>query len=235
MKTKKKKLKKKISNSSSSQTNNLQSSDHHFTVVKIAVAQICKSIGYKRTQTFALETLTSITIQYLQSLATSAVTSANSTGRTECNLFDIIRGLEDLHSGVGFHGNCNLKRRLYNLSDSSIVRDMMKFVYFSREIPFAKPLPRYTDYKLNHDSNPFCLFNASDELKHKVNHVPRWLPDFPKIDGGKTVVVQAMIEVESVWEKKFKTIESNRRISNLPEERRTVSFTICGGRNVNGM
>ncbi|KAK1409049.1 hypothetical protein QVD17_41323 [Tagetes erecta] len=222
----KKKLKKKILNSSSSQTINLQSSDLHFNVVKIAVAQICNSIGYKRTQTSALETLTSVTIRYLQSLATSAVTSANSTGRTECNLFDIIRGLEDLHSGVGFHGNSNLNRRLYKLSESSIVRDTMEFVHLSREIPFAKPLPRYIV-----TANPPWLVNESG----KLNHIPIWLPDFPKIvNGGEKTVVEAPIEDESAWEKRFKKIESNRRISNLPEKRKKVSFPIIGGdgRNV---
>ncbi|KAJ0588427.1 putative transcription initiation factor TFIID subunit 8 [Helianthus annuus] len=42
------------------------------------------------------------------SLAKSASTSASSTGRIECNLYDVIRALEDLHADVGFTGNSYL-------------------------------------------------------------------------------------------------------------------------------
>ncbi|KAI3693595.1 hypothetical protein L1987_76542 [Smallanthus sonchifolius] len=231
MKTKRKKIRASFSQSSdmeSSQSSDMDSSDLHLSVVRIAVAQICNSVGYTGTQTSALETLTAVALRYLQSLAKSAATSASSTGRTQCNLLDIIRALEDLHSDVGFHGNSDHKRRLYILSDSSILIDTMKFVYLTPEIPFAKPLRRRSHTFL---SNPASFFDESG----KWNHIPRWLPDFPKIvDVGEETVIPAAIEDETASEKKLLTTESNRNISKVPENRKKVSFTIGGGggRNV---
>ncbi|XP_071705373.1 transcription initiation factor TFIID subunit 8-like [Rutidosis leptorrhynchoides] len=220
-KTKKKKFK-DSSSSSSSEITCSESSDYHTAVSKIAVAQICKSVGYKGAQTTALETLTDIAVRYLQSIAKSAATSAISTGRTQCNLLDVIRAFEDLHSDLGFKGNSDPKKRLYILSNSSILRDTMKFVYRTREIPFAKPLPR-------RGSTIPSFSTCFPDERVKLNHIPRWLPSFPKIgDGGDKTVVdtanEGAIEVE-----KMCLIESDRKISKLPEKRRKVSFKISGG------
>ncbi|KAF5800742.1 putative transcription factor Hap3/NF-YB family [Helianthus annuus] len=226
MKTKKKKIK-----ASSSQSHHTDSEPSdlklHTAAVKIAVAQICKSVGYKAAQTSALETLTAVTVNYLMSLAKSAATFASSTGRTECNLYDVIRALEDLHADIGFTGNSDLKKRLCLLSDSSILRDMMKFVYLSREIPFAKPLPRRR-YTVPANSPYF----GAESVKWK--HIPRWLPEFPKVvDGGGTTVAPAASGDETGCEKKFVTKEFDRKVDKLPEKRKKVSFRIgCGGRRV---
>nr|GEW41866.1 transcription initiation factor TFIID subunit 8-like [Tanacetum cinerariifolium] len=136
--------KKKKTNSSSNPINGSDSSTFHVSIATAAVAQICHSIGFKSTQTTALQTLTDITVRYLTSLATSAATSAASTGRTECNLYDVIRGMEDVHADVGFNGNSVVTRRLSSLSDSEMLKDMMRFVHWSREVPFAKPLRTVT-------------------------------------------------------------------------------------------
>ncbi|KAI3787606.1 hypothetical protein L1987_42195 [Smallanthus sonchifolius] len=226
VKTKRKKIRASFSQSSdmeSSQSSDMESSDLHLSVFRIAVAQICNSVGYTGAQTSALKTLTAVAVRYLQSLAKSAANSASSTGRTKCNLLDIIRALEDLHSDVGFHGNSDRKRRLYILSDSSILIDTMKFVYLTPEIPFAKPLPRHSQTL---PPNPASFSDESG----KWNHVPRWLPVFPKTsDVAEETVIPAPIEDETAWEK----TESNRKISKLPEKRKKVSFTIGGGgRNV---
>ncbi|PWA86351.1 bromodomain associated domain, Histone-fold protein [Artemisia annua] len=140
---KKKKNKTKPSSSSSNQINGSDSSTFHVSIATTAVAQICHSVGYKATQTTALQTLTNVTVRYLTSLATSAASSAVSTGRTECNLYDVIRALDDVHDDViGFKGNSDVTRRLSSLKDSEMLKDVMRFVHWSREIPFAKPLPR---------------------------------------------------------------------------------------------
>lgn len=179
--------KKKIKYSSrSSKISDLESLDFNTAVMRIAVAQMCQSVGYQGAQASALKTLTDVAVRYLRSLAKSAANSAGSTGRTQCNLLDVVRALEDLHSDIGFHGNSEPKRRLYLLSDSSILRGTMHFVYRSREIPFAKPLPRCSPTL---PSNPPCFTDKNT----KWNHIPRWLPDFPKISdaGEKTIVTTA--------------------------------------------
>lgn len=218
--------KKKIKYSSSPSPNsNLESSDFHTAVARISVAQICQSVGYRGAQTSALETLTDVAVRYLRSLAKSTATSAGSTGRTQCNLLDIVCALEGLHTDIGFHGNSEPKSRLNSLSDSSILRDIMKFVYWTREIPFSKPLSRRCRTLA---PIPPCF---SDESA-KWNHIPRWLPAFPKInDGGEKPVVAAASEGEIAWEKTRSTRTSSE-ISRLPEKRKKVSFKIGdGGRN----
>ncbi|XP_024994798.1 transcription initiation factor TFIID subunit 8-like [Cynara cardunculus var. scolymus] len=218
--------KKKLNNSSSPSSNgDLESSDFHTAVARIAVAQTCQSVGYRGAETSALKTLTDVAVRYLQSLAKSAATSATSTGRTQCNLLDIVRALEDLHTDLGFHGNSEPKSRLNLLSDSSLLRDTMKFVYWTHEIPFSKPLPRRCPALA---SNPPCFSNESA----KWNHIPRWLPAFPKINDGEEEkpVVAASSEVETAWEKKSRLIRtSSCEISTLPEKRKKVSFKIGGG------
>lgn len=218
MKIKTKKKKTRGSSSSSSESSDRQSSDFHTAVARIAVAQICHSVGYRRAETTALKTLTDVAVKYIQTLAESTATSATSTGRTQCNLLDFICALEDLHSGIGFHGNSEPKRRLYPLSDSSILVDMMKFVNRIREIPFAKPLPRRCQTL---PVNQPCFSGESS----RSNHIPRWLPAFPEneiTDGGEKPVVNAAVEGEIAC-------ESVREISKLPEIRKKVSFKISGG------
>ncbi|CAI9274359.1 unnamed protein product [Lactuca saligna] len=218
--------KKKVKDSSRlSKESDLESSDFNTAVMRIAVAQMCQSVGYQGAQISALKTLTDVAVRYLRALARYSTTSANSTGRTQCNLFDIVRALEELHSNIGFHGNSEPKRRLNILTNSSILRDTMKFVYRSREIPFANPLPRRSPTL---PSNPPCFSNQNT----KWNHVPSWLPDFPKIsDAGEKPIFTASNEGETAWEKKMRTTESNKQISKLPEKRKKISFKIGGGKN----
>lgn len=218
MKRKTKKKKTRGSSSSPCQTGVPESSDFHTAVARIAVAQICKSAGYRGAQTSALETLTDVAVRYLQSLAKSAATSAGSTGRTQCNLLDIIFASEELHSDIGFHGNSDPKRRLYSLTDSSILRDLMMFVNRTREIPFAQPLPRLCHtLPLNRP----CFSGESA----KWNHIPRWLPSFPEITDGAEKMVAAAGDGDGDGEGEGETAWE---ISKLPEKRKKVSFKIAG-------
>lgn len=227
--TMKRKTKKKKTRGSSSpcHTGVPDSSDFHTAVARIAVAQICKSAGYRGAQTSALETLTDVAVRYLQSLAKAAATSAGSTGRTQCNLLDIIFASEDLHSDIGFRGNSDPKRRLYSLTDSSILRDLMMFVNRTRKIPFAQSLPRCCHTLPVY---PPCFSSESA----KWNHIPRWLPSFPEItDGAEKTVAAAAVsegggEGETAWEKKMHLNDPDREISKLPVKRKKVSFKIAG-------
>ncbi|KAA8537138.1 hypothetical protein F0562_029636 [Nyssa sinensis] len=118
-----------------SRDSELDPPDFLFAITRIAVAQICQSVGFKASQNSALETLTDIAAGYLQALAKSAAASATSSGRTQSNLFDIVFALEDLYSAQGFRGASNVNQPL--LASSTLV-DIMKFVKYTDEIPFAK-------------------------------------------------------------------------------------------------
>ncbi|CAH1415142.1 unnamed protein product [Lactuca virosa] len=126
--------------------------------MRIAVAQMCQSVGYQGAQISALKTVTDVAVRYIRSLAKYSTTSAGSTGRTQCNLFDIVRALEDLHSDIGFHGNSDPKRRLYILSDSSILRDTMKFCLSESRNPVCKTLASSKPYT----SIKFTMFSQSE-------------------------------------------------------------------------
>ncbi|KAL2524470.1 Bromodomain transcription factor [Abeliophyllum distichum] len=156
-----------------------------FTVSKVASAQICQSMGFKAAQNSALEVLTDIATRYLKAIAMLAVDSANSLGRTETNLFDIIVALEDLGSVRGFRGGSDTKVR--TLYESQVIRDLMVFVKYKDEIPFAQPLPRkmiswstkgnFSKFRGDVDNNNWYW---SEE---KLMHVPRWLPLMPEMGG----------------------------------------------------
>ncbi|CAK9144277.1 unnamed protein product [Ilex paraguariensis] len=155
-----------------------------FTITKIAVSQVCQSVGFKATQTSALETFTDIAARYLRALANSAAASANYAGRTQWSLLDIVHALEELNSVQGFRGASNVKLMLF---DSSTLIDIMKFVEYTDEIPFAKPIPRH--YFLSRKmGSPPCLSSlkeGSGSGSGRLSHIPEWLPAFPVGVGGE--------------------------------------------------
>ena len=115
--------------------------DFPFNITKVAVSQICKSVGFRRGKVSALETLTLVATKYLEALAKSAVSFSNAASRTQSNLLDLTNALHDLSLQGGFTGastlydnNCLLK--------SSVLEDLSGFVSSTDEIPFAKPIER---------------------------------------------------------------------------------------------
>jgi transcription initiation factor TFIID subunit 8 len=80
-------------------------------IAKIAVAQICESEGFQTFQQSAIETLSDVAVRYIRDVGKTAHYYANLAGRTECNVFDIIQGLEDLGSAQGFLGALPCKFR----------------------------------------------------------------------------------------------------------------------------
>ncbi|KAI4296970.1 hypothetical protein L6164_036883 [Bauhinia variegata] len=155
-------------------------SDFSFTVTKTAIAQICQSVGDKRTQLNAPETLTDVATKYLQSIAKSAVLFSNAANRTESNFFDIINAIHDLYSLRGFPGGSEMHKR--KLLSSGALKEIMKFVNHSKEVPFAKPVPRNN---ILPSSNPEPSIDSGlsvvccKESNMQGLHIPRWLPDFP--------------------------------------------------------
>ncbi|RVW31432.1 Transcription initiation factor TFIID subunit 8 [Vitis vinifera] len=109
-------------------------------IAKIAVAQICESAGFQGFQQSALETLSEVVVRYIRELGKTAHTYANSACRTECNIFDIIQGLEDLASLQGFSGASDSD---HCLAGSGTVREIVQYVSEAEEIPFAHSVPHF--------------------------------------------------------------------------------------------
>ncbi|KAF7149302.1 hypothetical protein RHSIM_Rhsim03G0155300 [Rhododendron simsii] len=139
-----------------------------FAVTRIASAQICQSVGFTSARRSALDTLTNVAARYLRALARSAAAASSSSGRTQSNLLDVVRALEDLASVHGFSGAWDPSRRPLA---SATLADLSSFVERTDEIPFAKPLPRPP-------SPERAVFTAKWT---GVLHVPRWLPAFPEM------------------------------------------------------
>ncbi|KAK8479670.1 hypothetical protein V6N13_064213 [Hibiscus sabdariffa] len=141
-------------------------------VARIAVAQICESLGYQGFKESALDALTDILIWYLCGIGKNAIFHANLAGRTECNLFDITRALEELGASHGFPsaseiGNC--------LVGSGTVREIIQFVDSKEEIPFAQPVPKFPIVRDRKLIPSFEHMNENPPGKH----IPTWLPAFP--------------------------------------------------------
>lgn len=211
-------------------------SDFSTAITRIAVAQICQSVGFKAAQRSALETLTDVATRYLRSLAKSAAASASSTGRTQSNLFDVVCSLEELHSVVGFRGASNVAQSLYS---SSTVADTMKFVNYSCEIPFAKPVPRRKFASglptVGGAGGGFEFVNG------RGNHIPKWLPAIPEMrkkeEGngeerwGVIVGSSSGQEVCLGGEKKMAKRNGKKRTElGLPRKRERVSFKFGKGK-----
>ncbi|XP_057794897.1 transcription initiation factor TFIID subunit 8-like [Salvia miltiorrhiza] len=107
---------------------------------------ICQSICYKGAERSALESLTDIATRYLKAVAKLSAESANSSGRTESNLFDIVAAIEDLTSVQGFDGVRRVRSQ--SLWRSAVIRDSMsstrtKLHLLSRCRRGVAPIKRY--------------------------------------------------------------------------------------------
>ncbi|EOA16929.1 hypothetical protein CARUB_v10005153mg [Capsella rubella] len=141
---------------------------------KAAVAQVCESVGYEHFKDPALESLAGFALQYILQLGKTATSFANLTGRSHCNVFDIILALEDL-TGNGDEGvsseSCSLGR-------SVKLREIIDFVNSSEEIPFSQPLPRFPVALSDRSKKMIPSFVEIGETP-PGNHIPLWLPAFP--------------------------------------------------------
>ncbi|PIA63139.1 hypothetical protein AQUCO_00200871v1 [Aquilegia coerulea] len=135
-------------------------------ISKIAVAQICENVGFESLQQSALDHLSEITIRYLRDLGKTAHFYANLAGRSDCNVFDIIQGLEDLGPSQG-----EVKD---SFASSSTVKEIMQYVSLD-DIPFACDV---TQFPLIKKQKPTPSFLQVGETPDK-EHIPAWLPAFP--------------------------------------------------------
>ena len=114
--------------------------DYARAIAKIAVAQVCESEGFQAFQQSALEALSDVVARYILNVGKSAHCHANLSGRTECNAFDVIQGLEDMGSVQGFAGAADVD---HCLESSGVIREIVHFVNDAEPVMCAHPIPRF--------------------------------------------------------------------------------------------
>ncbi|KAL5582134.1 hypothetical protein UlMin_014576 [Ulmus minor] len=142
-------------------------------IAKIAVVQICESEGFQAFQLSALQTMSDIAVRYIQSIGKNAHSYANIAGRTECNIFDIIQGLEDLCSPQGFSGVSDVD---HCLSSSGVVKEIVQYAAEVENIRFPYTIPQFPVVK---ESKLASSYLQAGEVPPE-NHIPAWLPRFPE-------------------------------------------------------
>eukprot|EP00249_Psilotum_nudum_P012316 c23717_g1_i1 orf=259-1488(+) len=141
-------------------------------VAKIAVSQICSSLGFHSIQRSALDAIADIAVLYLVGVGKLARYYANLAGRTQCNALDVILALEDLGTGIDARASAEMG---LSLSVSGTLNEVMRFVEYGEEIPFAKPLPHFPVCKKRTTTPSYSQLGE----KPQHPHIPSWLPVFP--------------------------------------------------------
>lgn len=141
-------------------------------IARVAVLQICESSGFQGFQQSALDAISSVAIRYIRAIGKTANLYANLACRNECNVFDVIQGLEDLGSVQGFFGASDVH---HCLSGSGTIREIFRYIGEAEEIPFAYPLPGFPVVKEREPNSTFLLKGESPPGEH----IPSWLPAFP--------------------------------------------------------
>ncbi|MQL69994.1 hypothetical protein Taro_002300, partial [Colocasia esculenta] len=141
-------------------------------ISRIAVAQICESLGFHSIHQSALDALSDVAIRYICDLGRTSHFYANLAGRTDCSVFDVLQGLEDLGSSQGFAGASDAHHCLVS---SGIVRELTRYVNVSEEAPFARSVPHFPILR---DRKLAPSFRDAGE-QPPGKHIPDWLPAFP--------------------------------------------------------
>ncbi|ONI19004.1 hypothetical protein PRUPE_3G252500 [Prunus persica] len=142
-------------------------------IAKIAVAQVCEIVGFQTYQLSALETLSDVAVHYIHNIGKTAHFYANLSGRMDCNVFDIIQGLEDLGLAQGFAGASDVD---HCLASSGTVREIAQYVGETEHIPFSYSIPQFPVVK-DRKLTPSFLQSGVETLGE---HIPIWLPAFPE-------------------------------------------------------
>ncbi|KAB5561010.1 hypothetical protein DKX38_005967 [Salix brachista] len=139
---------------------------------KIAVAQMCESVGFQSFQQSALEKLTDVTTWYIWNIGKAAQLYANLAGRMEGNVFDVIQGLEELGLPKGFAGASDVD---HCLASSGIVREIVQYIGDADDIPFAYSIPPFSVARERKLAPSFSQIGEEPPEEH----IPAWLPAFP--------------------------------------------------------
>ncbi|KAK4783281.1 hypothetical protein SAY86_007655 [Trapa natans] len=112
--------------------------DFGLAVARVAVAQVCESVGFKGSRGSTLDSLADIAVRYIRDIGMASRFYANLAGRSECNAFDIIRTLDDLGDFQGVSGASAVRNCIVG---SGMMREVIGHVEMTEEIPFAHTLP----------------------------------------------------------------------------------------------
>ncbi|XP_042061040.1 transcription initiation factor TFIID subunit 8-like [Salvia splendens] len=141
-------------------------------IAKNVVAQVCESLGFQSFQQSALDNLADVAMRYIREIGKTASSYANLANRTQCNVFDVIQGLEHLGSVQGFSGASDVR---HCLTRSSVVKDIIRYVSLADEVPFVYPIPAFPVVK----ERVLDLRVSQSEEIPRDEHIPSWLPMFP--------------------------------------------------------
>lgn len=209
---------------------NQGSDEYGRAIAKIAVAQICESVGFEGYQqqqqpsssssndftgfqTFqhsTLDVLSEVAIRYILDLGKTAHFYANLAGRTQCNALDVVQGLEDLVSLQGFSGASDVDR---SLAESGTLKEIMQYVE-SEEIPFARDVTNFPVVKSRRQTPSFLQIGETPDGEH----IPAWLPAFP----DKHTYVHTPVWNERTTDARTDKIEQARQ--RRKEERSLLSL-----------
>ncbi|KAG8374222.1 hypothetical protein BUALT_Bualt11G0108600 [Buddleja alternifolia] len=155
----------------------IRSGANHFgrEISRTAVAQVCESIGFEGFNESALDSLADIAIRYVCDLGKTSKLYANVAGRAECNVFDVIQGLEDLCMPQGFSGASEIYTDC--LMSSGAIREIKDYVEKADEVPFAQPVPQFPVIRERKMIPSFLQIGETPASKH----IPAWLPAFPDL------------------------------------------------------
>ncbi|KAL1558954.1 transcription initiation factor TFIID subunit 8-like isoform X1 [Salvia divinorum] len=136
------------------------------------VAQVCESLGFQSFQQSALDNLADVAVRYIQEIGKTASSYANLANRAQCNVFDVIQGLEHLGSVQGFSGASDFR---HCLTRSGVVKDIIRFVSQADETPFVYPIPAFPVVR----ERVLDLSFSQAQETPPDKHIPGWLPKFP--------------------------------------------------------
>ncbi|WVY97274.1 hypothetical protein V8G54_029425 [Vigna mungo] len=136
--------------------------DYGRAAARLAVAQLCNAAGFHGATSSALDAFADVAIRYLLDLGRTAESHANHANRSQCTVFDAIRGFEDLGAPRAF-------------SSPGGVRDIVSFVESAHEVPFAQPIPRFPVVQERRRIPSFDQMGETPPSKH----IPSWLPALP--------------------------------------------------------
>lgn len=179
-------------------------------IAKMAVAQVCESSGFQGFQQSALDTLSDIAVRYINQIGKIAVSNANFSGRTECNVFDVLQGLEDLGMSQGFSGASEID---HGVAGSGIVREISEYVEFSERVPFAYSIPSFPVSKEMKLKESFLKSGGSPPDEH----IPAWLPVFPDPETYGSLPVESKGVGDGEMDK-------SRHIENLKKVEASLSY-----------
>ncbi|KAG8384605.1 hypothetical protein BUALT_Bualt04G0135200 [Buddleja alternifolia] len=169
-------------------------------IARIAVAQICESSGFQSFQQSASDVLADVGVRYIREIGKTASFYANLANRSQCNVFDVIRGLEDLGSVQGFSGASDVG---HSPSRSGVVRDIIRYVGQAEDIPFAYLIPGFPVVK-EVGLNPSF---AQAEVNPPDKHIPSWLPKFPDLDKNADLDSGNLKDMKTGVDNKIQQVE----------------------------